>query len=522
VSTRPARPFFAVLLASALVQPAFTSAFARGNAGGLSFEVSASAGLFDTPRDGRLFVVIARSDTPEPRFTIGSTGLDAPVVIGKDVSKFVSGAKGRLDDASALFPIAHLADLPPGDYFVQALFDDNNDVRSLNAPGNCYSKPRKLSIDPSGGEVIALALTERVPPEQLPPESEFVKYVKIQSKLLTAFHKRPMYLRAGVILPRGFGDDAARRYPLDVNIGGYGDPYSTIGNLMAEGSAFRGMWLSDSAPRMILVELDGDGPFGDSYQVNSANNGPYGDAVTGELIPAIEKKFRGAGKPESRFLTGGSTGGWVSLALQVFYPDSFNGTWSGFPDPVDFRAYQLVDIYRDTNAYINRSGFERPAARARNGDILWTMRHEVGMENVMGAGNSYTRSGGQWGAWNAAFGPKSSLGGPAPLWDPHTGRIDTDVATQWKKYDLRLVLQEHWQTLGPKLKNKLHIWVGEADDFFLNNAVHLLDEFLSKAEPAYGGWIRYGPGQGHGWSPLSHYQIMMEMTSRAPQEGKRP
>ncbi len=516
----PVRLAASVLLLLSLRHPCALAA-SRGSASGLSFEVSASAGVLEKPVDGRLFVVIARSDTPEPRFTIGTTGLDAPVVLGKDITKFASGSKGRLDGTSALFPIAQLADLPSGEYFVQALFDGNNDVKSVNAPGNCYSKPLKLKLDPARGGLIPIALTEKIPSEQLPPETEYVKYVKIQSKLLSGFHGRPIYLRAGVVLPRGFGDDTSRRYPLEVNIGGYGDSYSVVGDLMAEESAFRGMWLSDSAPRMILLELDGDGPFGDCYQVNSANNGPYGDAVTGELIPAVEKKFHAAGKAGSRFLTGGSTGGWVSLALQVFYPDSFNGTWSGFPDPVDFRAYQLINIYGDTNAYVNSHGFERPAARARSGDVLWTMRHEVGMENVMGAGDSYTRSGGQWGAWNAAFGPRTSAGNPSALWDPHTGRIDAAVATEWKKYDLRLILQERWQTLGPKLINKLHIWVGEADDYFLNNAVHLLDEFLSKADPPCGGWIRYGPGKGHGWSPLSHYQIMTEMMSRAYREEKR-
>jgi hypothetical protein len=142
------------------------------------------------------------------------------------------------------------------------------------------------------------------------------------------------------------------------------------------------------------------------------------------------------------------------------------------------------------------------------------MRHEVRMENMMGAGNSYTMSGGQWGSWNATYSPRRKNGTPAPLWDPKTGTIDTTLRDSWKKYDLRLVLQDHWKTLGPKLQGKLHIWVGESDNFFLNNAVHLLDEFLSKADPPYGGWIRYGPGEGHGWSPLPHHEIMKQMMER--------
>src|SRR5580704_2740733 len=125
---------------------------------------------------------------------------------------------------------------------------------------------------------------------------------------------------------------------------------------MDERSRFRGAWLADGAPRMVLLHLDGAGPLGDPYQVNSANNGPYGDAVTQELIPFIEEKYHAIGEPRARVLSGVSTGGWVSLALQVFYPDFFNGTWSYCPDGVDFRAFQLVNIYEDRNAYINGHG----------------------------------------------------------------------------------------------------------------------------------------------------------------------
>jgi hypothetical protein len=318
-------------------------------------------------------------------------------------------------------------------------------------------------------------------------------------------------LRAGIILPRDFDKDAARRYPLRVQIGGYGARYTVVQQMMATGSGFRRTWLADDTPRMVLLQLDGDGPFGDCYQVNSDNNGPYGDAVTQELILYIEKKFRCIGEPSARVLTGGSTGGWVSLALQIFYPDFFNGTWSGYPDGVDFRAFQLINVYTDDNAYVNRWGFERPSARALNGDVKFTIRHECQMENVLGAGDSWTMSGQQWGAWNATYGPRGADGRPVPLWDAKTGKINRSVVEHWKKYDLRMTLQQNWKQLAPRLRGKLHIWVGEADDYFLNNAVHLLDAFLATAEPPYEGKITYGPGQGHGWTPISEAEMMKEM-----------
>jgi hypothetical protein len=281
--------------------------------------------------------------------------------------------------------------------------------------------------------------------------------------------------------------------------------------MMSAGSSLQSAWLADDAPRMVFLHLDGDGPYGDCYQVNSDNNGPYGDAVTQELIPYIEQRFRCIGQPWARVLDGGSTGGWVALALQIFYPDFFGGAWSGFPDSVDFRAFQLINIYEDENAYVNKRGFERPSARELNGDVRFTIRHECQMENVMGLSDSFTMSGEQWGAWNAAYGPRGADSRPAPLWDPKTGKINRELVEHWKKYDLRMVLDQKWKTLGPKLSGKLTIWVGEADDYFLNNAVHLLDDFLSKADPPFEGKFIYGPGKGHGWMPFSQREIMHQM-----------
>jgi len=479
----------------------------------VKFEVTIASGLSSSPKSGRLFVVLSSRSQPEPRLAIGQTGMDASTVLGRDVNDFGPGVTRSLDEKSAIFPLDRLSRLPAGDYFVQAVFDSNIDLKSVNAPGNLYSVPRKIRVDPSQGGAVKLELTQRIAEEQPPAESEYVKYVKIQSNILTKFHKRPIYLRAGVIVPKDFAVEQAKRYPLRVRIGGYGARYTGVQRMMREGSSFRSMWESATTPRMVLLHLDGDGPYGDCYQVNSDNNGPYGDAITQELIPYVEEKFRCIGQPWARVLDGGSTGGWVSLALQVFYPDFFNGTWSGFPDGVDFRAFQLVNIYEDQNAYVNKRGFERPSARDLNGDVRFTIRHECQMENVMGLGDSYAMSGEQWGAWNATYGPRAADGRPAPLWDPKSGEINRSLVEHWKRYDLRMVLEQNWKTLGPKLRGKLTIWVGEADEYFLNNAVHLLDAFLSRADPPYEGKIIYGPGKGHGWMAFSEREMMDQMAA---------
>ena len=479
------------------------------------FEVSISKDVATTTKDGRLFVILARKNKPEPRLTLGRTGLDAPEAFARDVNAFAPGAAAVLDQTAFAFPITNLTALPAGDYFAQALFDCDADLRSPEAPENLYSKPQMIHFDPAQGGSWKLELTQQIPPEQLPADTEQIKFVKIQSKRLSEFYGRPIFLRAGVVLPRDYAGEPSRRYPLWVRIGGLNSRYTDVLSLMRETSEFRRIWLADDTPRLILLQPDGAGPNGDPYYVNSANNGPFGDALVEELIPHIEATFRAVGQPRARFLSGTSTGGWVCLGLQVFYPDFFNGAWSSCPDPVDFRALELVNIYQDENAYVNKYGNERPSARAPNGDVKLTMRREVGIENLLGCGNSYTRSGEQWGDWNAVFGPRGADGRPVPLWDPQTGKINHAVAEQWKKYDLRLVLENNWETLGPKLRGKLHIAAGEADTYFLNNAVHLLERFLTDADPPFAGKIVYGAGKGHGWTDLSLRQMLDEMQAAA-------
>ncbi len=506
---------------SFLLSVSIFSIYVSAQTTALKFETTIARGTVSAPQKGRLFIFLNRQAEPEPRFADGDVSLDAPPMLAKDVENFEAGkTTAVIDNNSISYPIKNLADLPAGDYFVQALFDTNNDLSSLNAPGNLYSAVQKVTLNPKNGGTIKLELSKIVPPETLPAETEFIKFIKMQSALLTKFYGRPIYLRVGIVLPRDYEKETSRRYPLLINIGGYGSKFTRAQRLMSDQSNFRKSWLADDTPRMISVYLDGDGPYGDSYQLNSTNSGPYGDALTQELIPQIEKQFRAVGTPGSRFLTGGSTGGWVSTALQIFYPDYFNGSWSGFPDPMDFRAYQLVDIYQDDNAYANKNGFDRPSARTANGDTEFTMRLECQKENVLGAGDSYTMSGGQWGAWNATYSPRGADGKPVPLWDAKTGKINHAVAEQWKKYDLRYIVEQNWKELAPKLNGKLHIWVGEADDYFLNNGVHLFDDFISKAEPKFNGWIIYSRTGRHGWMPKTAAEIMKEMMQRFEQTSK--
>jgi S-formylglutathione hydrolase FrmB len=505
-------PFLAALAAS-------TCFSAFGAEVSCKFEVSIKSGLLANPQRGRVFVILSDTNNPEPRLTLGRTGPDAPPTLAADVERLNPGSTVRLHQTAFSYPITNLAELPSGDYFAQAVFDSNTDLRSTKAPGNLYSAPVRIHLPPTNSNSFKLELSQQVPPEKLPADTDQIKFVKLRSKLLSKFHHRPIYLRAGIILPRNYEREPSKRYPVWVRIGGFATRYSTITRLMSERSDFRRTWMAPDTPQFILLQLDGAGPFGDPYYVNSANNGPFGDALTQELIPYVESHFRAVGKGHARVLSGTSTGGWVALALQIFYPDFFNGAWSSCPDPVDFRALQLVNLYEDDNAYTDDHGQERPSERDANGNVTLTMRREVGVENLLGRGNSFTLSGEQWGAWNAVYSPRGADGLPVPIWDPATGKIDHRVAEHWQKYDLRLVMAERWKTMGPKLTGKLHIAAGEMDNYYLNNAVHLLQDYLSEADPTFKIKIVYGPGKRHGWFDLSLRETLDDMAQRTSMTG---
>jgi len=495
-------------LAASCVQ--ILSSNAADSKPGLRFEVSVSEKINANPGDGRLLILLARDNKIQPRLMLGHSGLQGPQGIGRDVTNLAPGKPAIVDQTAYTSPATNFSAIPTGEYFVQALFDANRDLRLRNAPGNLYSKVQKLRIDPAENRTVGLELTEQIPAEKLPKETDFVKYIRFESGLLSKFYRRPIFLRAGIVLPRDYAKETMRHYPLWVRIGGLNTRYTAVSSMIDTPSRFREAWLADETPRFILVQLDGAGPFGDPYYVNSENNGPFGDALTQELIPHIEERFRGM-SPGKRVLSGTSTGGWVSLALQIFYPDYFAGAWSSCPDPVDFRALELINLYEDDNAFADPKGKERPSERNPQGNVTLTVRQEIRSENVLGRNNCYTTSGEQWGECAASFSPRGRDGLPAPIWDPNTGKIDREIANYWKRYDLRLYLEQHWSDLAPKLRGKLHIASGEADQFYLNYAVHLLDRWLAEQTPSIEAKIVFGPGKSHGWFDLSQLEMLKEM-----------
>ncbi len=466
------------------------------------------------PLTGRVIVVFAPVGDRSPLNSAGRTGLDAPPMVGKDAINLVRGAAISFPSDTLCFPQGTLADLPAGKYSVQAVLHKNRAINLPLAPGNVRSKPVAWEFDPKNSDPLELVL-DQVILDSLPLETATVKWVTLRSEKLSQFFGFDFYHRAAVVLPPQFASDPNRRFPMVIRIGGFGARFTAARSLGFSASPFQRAMAKPDAVPMVLVHLDGAGPWGDPYHVNSANNGPMGDALTTELVPEIEKQFRCGGKAAWRFTEGHSTGGWVSLALQVFYPDYFGGCWSHCPDPVDFRDFEVLDIYQEPNAYLNRFGFERPAMRTTKGDIQYTLRHEVLVERVLGIGGRWELGGKDWSSWNATFGPKGIDGKPVPIWDGATGKIDRAVAEHWRKYDIRDRLQTNWAALQPKLTGKIRVYSGELDEYYLNNAVHRLDDFFKTAKPASNAIIVFGPDQGHSFRGHTDEAMFAEMGSVA-------
>jgi len=378
-----------------------------------------------------------------------------------------------------------------------------------NAPGNLMSEVGVTKYTANAS--LSLTLSTTVPPLEI-VSHKFVKSVIIQSKCLSEFSRHARFLKASVLLPSGYFENPDKSYPICYRAPGLNGRYDGVNGMIAN-KDFSDWWFSGKAPQVVYVFLDSQGPYGDTYQVDSENNGPCGKALTEELIPEIEKLVHYSAESRKRYLAGASTGGWVALGLQVFYPDFFDGAWSYSPDPVEFEHYGLIDIYHDDSAFMSRHGYPQPESRTIYGEMKWTMKECIQEENVFGKRNSYLDSGRQFGAYNAVFGPRGKDGRPSQMFDPVTGKIDHSIAAQWEKYDLKKVLENNWQSLGPKLQGKIWIWTGDMDGLFSNVATRFLKTYLDHtSNPKSDAKISFTAMAGHcqEWSDKAVLQMVAE------------
>ncbi len=515
----------------------------RQPVGTLRFNFSFPAERSQTPLHGRVLLLLSTNNEKEPRQQINDDA-NTQQIFGIDVEGWKPGAPAAIEGSVLGYPVKTLAQVPPGTYWVQGLLHkyetfkrsdghtvklpmDRGEGQHWNeAPGNLLSKPKQITLDPNKAATFDISLDQEIPPIPPPKDTRYIKHVKIQSERLSKFWGRPFYLGAAVLVPHGFDEHPEARFPLIINHGhfpqtfggfretppdpnlkpDYSDRFKISGyNRIQQEYAYKLYqdWTSRDFPRFVIIEIQHANPFyDDSYAVNSANLGPYGDAINYELIPFIEKQFRCLGQGWARFTYGGSTGGWEALATQMFYPEMYNGCFAACPDPIDFRAYTVVNIYEDKNAYYTDSFWKRtprPGKRNYLGHVSATLAEVNQKELVLG---TKSRSGDQWDIWQAVYSPVGADGYPKPIWDKQTGEIDKSVAAHWREnYDLGYILKRDWAKLGPKVTGKIRIYCGDMDNYYLNNAVYLVEDFLKgTTNPFYAGEVAYGDRAEHCWN----------------------
>lgn len=474
-------------LAAALAAPG-----ARAQAPHAVFRVTLpadSALTHGAPVSGRLIVFMTATRPANPGARL-SPGLDPDEVwiTAREVAGLAPGASVEIDADSLAYPHPFSA-APGGRRWVMALLDvDHNANWRAFSAGDLVSAVD--SVDAPGTRAVPTPLTlgARIPPPQVPvvPGIEAVEFT---SPRLSAFWHRPVVMRATVLAApdsEAIATPAGRVFRAVYHIPGWG------------GSSRQGFTRGRDEQRMareagergtVHVWLDPEFPTGHPAFANSANNGPWDDALVRELIPYLERRYHLLPEARGRFLTGHSSGGWATLWLQVQHPDLFGGTWSTSPDPVDFADFVGVDMRPGSRANFYRAadGSPRPFIRDGGREVA-DLESFARIEEVMGPG-------GQMRSFEAVFGPRAADGTPARVFDRETGALDPAVLRAWAAYDIRGLLERRWAELGPRLQGKLHVWVGGADTFHLEGPTGRLCDFLRGA--GSDATCQIVPGRGH-------------------------
>ena len=452
---------FSILLLSSIIFNGFAQ----------QFEVGYASSTSDQPFTGYVILYLSK-DSKIP--TSGMVGFGSTAYFSVYVKNVKPGATVKINDAAASYPAA-LSDIERGQYYAEVIWDKNMGGRAISeSPGNLYSEPIKIDINKSTKTVYHLYANKVIPTPEF-KETEFVKELKVPSALLSKFQGKPITVDAVVILPKEYNSEPNRKFPVLFRVSGFGGNYHRYSGSDVPSTPI------DSIP-VIVVYLDGNCPLGHSVYANSDNNGPWGDALTTEFIPLLEKQYRCNG---AKLLTGHSSGGWTVAWLQTHYPKVFDGTWSSSPDPVDFRNFQKINLYTDKNMFYGKDSTLNSVATVA-GFFPW-----VTMKNIYAAEQAVYR-GEQMHSFNAVFSKKGNDGLPQSICNSATGEIDTAVVSHWKNYDISLYLRNNWEQLKPDLDGKLRISVGKQDNFLLNYAVVMLDAEMKKLNSKF--QFAYYPG----------------------------
>jgi hypothetical protein len=474
-----------------------------------SYVVTLAEDVGGTPRNGRLILFIINKqgwqwDRTDPME--GPFYENPQPIASMAIRDFKPGDRIAFSDDAVSVPVP--LDQLEGVLRVQAVLDVDHRVRShAEGQGNVYSSPQKLTVSRSADDKVNIILDQVVEVTEA-PQFPNVRYVELPSPLLSAHAGFPVKHRAAVVLPVGYeaSENELHKWGAVYVIPGFGGRLEGVRRLARQQSRAQ-----NSLP-VVYVLLDPDAPLSHHGFADSPANGPRATALVQELIPHLEANFRLADKPDGRLLTGHSSGGWATLWLQLNHPDVFGGTWSTAPDPIDFSAFGMVDLYQEDNIFVDKTGKARPVYRTDSDEVAMTIKQETDMEWAMDPTGG---SGQQWDTWESMFSPLDpTTQRPLPLFDQSTGKIDHEVVENWSNYDITRLVEKQWPALGPVVLNRVHLICGGADSFYLERAVERFSEMVqSKAPESDGtGYIVMLQGADHGQAAgLSARRIRTEM-----------
>jgi S-formylglutathione hydrolase FrmB len=423
-------------------------------------------------------------------------------IAAQEVSNLAPGGAAEIDTDEDAYPSGFSA-LKPGNYAIQAVLDTRHDYAYAGrAAGDLTSDVALLTVGTAATHVPSLTLGHTIPqsdPWQQPPRvpakiralveaaRPYVTPIDFQSPALTRFWGRPISMRGWVLTPPSYAAQPTERYPTVYYTNGFGGALSSLLRPLAY---VRAGEAQGDLPPVIWVFLDESSPTGTHEFADSVNNGPWGQALTTELIPSLEGRYRMEAKASERFLIGHSSGGWATLWLQTHYPSFFGGTWASSPDPSDFHDFMGTDIYApNANAYRQPDGTPTPLVRM-NGKVVATVEEVSRLEAVLGP------SGGQMSSFEWVFSPRGPGGTPVPLFDRASGAVNPAVAAYWKaNYDIANLVAIRWPQIHGDLTGKIHVMVGDADTFYLDGPARRLESTLNSLHAK--AQFTYAPGRGH-------------------------
>jgi Putative esterase len=341
-------------------------------------------GNFTEPQSGRLLLFLAQG-APANSIDTNPFAPQAVSVAAKEVSDLAPGAAVEIDTDDVAFP-AGFSRLAPGSYSAQAVLDIRHEYNYAGrAPGDPISEVTPIVHFDAG------AMSEPVLTLNLPvPNFDFhgqgtprnaINLEDFVSPALSRFWGRPVHMHCLVVEPPGYESHPNTRYPAVYFTHGFGGNLERIQPTAEE--VYRRM-TDKRMPEMVWILLDESLPTGTHEFADSVNNGPWGKALTTELIPHLESRYHLDARAGARFLNGHSSGGWATLWLQVTYPRIFGGTWSTSPDSSDFHDFTGPDLYAPhANVYHRDDGSSYPLVR-NDGKVVATFEDFARLEAVLG------------------------------------------------------------------------------------------------------------------------------------------